>query len=297
MIGLSVSGIKHYENDFYKNRPFSFAALSVTGQKCDCWCKHCGGNLLKSMCDASTPEKFVDAVDKAADAGCKGVLISGGSDVAGAVPVLPFCPAIAHAKKRGLKVVVHTGLADEETLCALKAVNVDQVLLDIIGSEKTIRNVYGIKRVPEDFAETMLYCNKAGLEMAPHLVVGLDFGMIEGEYNAIDMARRAGAKNFVLVVLTPKRGTKMQDVQPPVFEEVVRVFRYAAGALKGARITLGCARPFSYAAELEKLAVELGFDAIAYPHEKTIQHIKNSGIEMFFFEECCSLVGSQSFML
>ena len=250
--------------------------------------------LLKSMVDAGTPEKFISCVDKAVSAGCLGILVSGGSDIAGAVPLLPFIDGIAYAKKRGLKVVVHTGLADEETARALKAANIDQALLDVIGSENTIRNVYGIDRTPEDFAKSMFYCREAGLEMAPHLVVGLDFGRIDGEYEAVDMVSRAKAKNFVLVVFTPKRGTEMQNTPPPPFDEVAKVFQYAVDTLKDTHITLGCARPFSYTDELEKLAVDLNFDGIAYPHEKTIQYIRKTGRGMFFFEECCSLVNSQA---
>ena len=103
IIGFSVSGIKHYENDFYRNKPSSFTALSVTGSSCSLCCAHCNGLLLLNMYDASSAEKFITRVDQLADAGSQGVLISGGSDTNGAVPLLPFMEGIAHAKKRGLK--------------------------------------------------------------------------------------------------------------------------------------------------------------------------------------------------
>ena len=289
VIGFAVSGIKHYENDFYKNSPSSFAALSVTGSWCGCSCAHCNRTLLPSMHDAGTAEKLRAVIDKLADSGCKGILISGGSDQNGAVPLLPAMEGIAYAKKKKLKVVVHTGLVDRETAFALKAAKADQILLDVIGSEKTIRGVYGINRTPGDFLQSMLYCREAGLELAPHLVVGLDFGRIEGEYNAVDMVRNAGAKSFVLVVLTPRRGTKMQNISPPPLAEVVKVFSYTADTLSNTRISLGCARPFEYSIELEKAAVDLGFDAIAYPHADTIQYAASIGFETFFFEECCCI--------
>jgi len=235
-VGLSVSGIKYYENNYYKNRPSSFAILSVTGAACDCNCAHCGAILLKSMADAATPEKFRFIINKLADSGCTGLLVSGGSNISGSVPLLPLTDEIAYAKKCGLSVVVHTGLLDERTVFELKKANVDQVLLDIIGDEKTIRDVYGLKKTPRDFEKSMAYCRGAGLNMAPHLVVGLNFGTISGEYDAIDMVRVAEAENFVLVVLTPKRGTKMQGVAPPAFDEVEKVFRYAARSLENTGI-------------------------------------------------------------
>jgi len=288
-IGFSVSGIKHYENDFYKNNSSSFVALSVTGKRCDCNCAHCEGILLLSMQDASTTEKIINCVDKMTDAGCKGILISGGCDLNGAVPVLPCLKGIEYAKKKGLTVVVHTGLLDRETTLALKAAKVDKILLDVIGSEKTIRGVYGIDKTPKDFFQSMCHCREAGLELAPHLVVGLDFGRIEGEYKAIDMVRDIKAENFVLVVLSSRRGTKMHDIPPPPYNEVIKVFSYAADNLGNTNITLGCVRPFEYAIELEKTAIDMGFKTITYPHEETIKYAKQLGLETVFFEECCCI--------
>ena len=290
-IGFAVSGIKHYENDFYQNNPYSFAAFSVTGAQCECRCAHCNAGLLQSMADVNTTEKFIAHVDKAAGAGCTGILVSGGSGPDGAVPLLSHIDGIAYAKKRGLRVIVHTGLLDQETANALKSVHVDQILLDVIGSEKTIRSVYGIEKTPDDYLASMRCCKDAGLEMAPHLVIGLDFGIIEGEYNAVDLIHRAGAENLVLVVLVPKRGTKMAGILPPSLPEILDVFRYASETLTYCSISLGCARPHSYSAALEKAAVDLGFASIAYPHGETIHYAKENGLEPFFFEECCSLVG------
>ena len=290
-IGFAVSGIKHYENDFYKNNPSSFASFSVTGEECECRCAHCNAGLLQSMADVNTAEKFIVQVDKAACAGCTGILVSGGSGPSGAVPLLPIIDGIAYAKNRGLRVIAHTGLLDQKTADALKSVHVDQILLDVIGSEKTIRSVYGINKTPDDFLASMRCCNDAGLEMAPHLVIGLDFGKIEGEYNAIDLIRRFKAKNLVLVVLVPKRGTKMVNNAPPPLLEVLDVFRYASETLTNCSISLGCARPHGYSAVLEKAAVDLGFASIAYPHGETIRYARDLSLEPFFFEECCSLVG------
>ena len=290
-IGFAVSGIKHYENDYYKNSPSSFAAFSVTGTECGCRCAHCDASLLQTMADAGTPEKFISLVDKAAASGCTGILVSGGSDSGGAVPLLTSMEGIRYAKNKGLRVLVHTGLLDQKTALALKATNADQILLDVIGSEKTIRSVYGISKTPEDYFNSMVYCNDAGLEMAPHIVAGLDFGKIEGEYRAIDLISRAGAEKLVLAVLVPKRRTAMENNAPPALCEVMDLFRYASEKLKNCSITLGCARPHIYSGGLEKAAVDLGFSAIAYPHEETIRYAESLGLETVFFEECCSLSG------
>ena len=292
-IGFAVSGIKHYENSYYKNRSSSFAALSVTGIRCECRCAHCDASLLHSMADADTNEKIISLADKLADSGCTGILISGGSGPDGSVPLMSVAEGIGYAKRRGLKVLVHSGLVDQNTAYALKSADVDQVLPDVIGSEKTIRSVYGINKTPEDYFNSMLCCKNAGLKIAPHLVIGLDFGKIEGEYRAIDLVSQVEAENLVLVVLVPKRGTKMADTVPPPLAEVTDVFRYASDVLKKCRITLGCSRPRVYSEELEKAAVDLGFASIAYPHEETIRYAEMLGYKTVFFEECCSIAGHE----
>jgi len=288
-IGFAVSGIKHYDTEVYRNSADSFAALSVTGVVCKQGCPHCGGLLLHSMYDAEKPGDFINRVDKLAEAGCSGILVSGGCD-GGAVPLMRYSDGIAHARRRYLKVVVHTGLLDKETAAALKSANVDRILMDVIGSKKTISKVYGIDKTPEDFFESLLIGKDAGLDISPHLVVGLDFGVTDGEYAAIEMVRRAGVQSFVLVVLTPKRGTKMQGVLPPPLPDVIKVFEYAAGTLDDVNIMLGCSRPSSYTAELEKTAVDLAFAAISYPRVETVRYAQEQGYNTCFFELCCCLV-------
>jgi len=242
------------------------------------------------MSDAGTVEKFISCIDKRKNAGCSGVLVSGGCDGGGSVPLSPHMEGIAYAKSSGMKVVAHTGLLSRETALALKSVNVDQVLMDVIGSAETISGVYGLNKTPDDFYQSIMIGKEAGLDVAPHLVVGLDYGRVLGEYAAIDIVSRAEAGKFVLVVLAPKRGTKMQGISSPPLSDVTGVFRYAANTLSNTQITLGCSRPFDYTAELEKTAVDLGFAAISYPCAETHDYAKDMGLEVFFFEQCCSLV-------
>jgi len=289
-ISFFVSGIKHYENSYYSNSPSSFAALSLTGSACDLRCAHCDGILLRSMRDASSAERFIACVDKASDAGRSGLLISGGADRDGAVPILPRINEIAYAKEKGLKIVIHTGLIDRKTAFALKSARVDRVMFDVIASPDAIRDVYGISRTPDDYFQSMSYCTEAGLEVAPHIVVGLNYGRVDGEYEAIDMVRRAGAKILVLVILVPRHGTRMENTAPPKLSDVAEVFKYASDTLKNTSLALGCARPVSYAGELEKLAIDLGFKAIAYPHDEAIQYAEKQGLKTTFKEECCCLL-------
>ena len=291
-IGFSVPGVKHYDNPYYSNRPFSFAHLSVTGEACACRCAHCEGKLLQTMIGATCPEAMRRAVDKLLNKGCRGILVSGGGDSNGTVPLEPFVEVIGYAKQMGLKVLVHSGLIQREPAARLKEAGVDQVLIDVIGDENTIRRVCRLDRKPGDYLQSMLYCRDAGLNIAPHIVIGLHFGQIRGEEWALEMIRQADPETIVLVILTPACGTAMAGIQPPAMDEAARIMATARILNPATPITLGCARPpGKYKRRVERIAIDCGVNGIAYPDETTVDYARSQGLKTVFSEECCSLLG------
>lgn len=288
---FSAPGAKHYQNSFFKNNRNSFVNLSITGNACACRCAHCGGKLLESMLPATTPQEMCRLMDRLVERGCRGILVSGGTGADGEVPLLPFVGAISYAKERGLRVLVHTGLLRRETAVALREAGVDQVLLDVIGDENTIREVYHLDRNIDDYLDAMLTCREVGLEIAPHVVIGLHYGRLLGEMNALEMISRADPQAVVLVILTPMKGTEMAGVEPPPLEEAARVIAAARILNPDVHLTLGCARPSGrYKQQIERLAVDCGVDAIAYPDEATVMHARSRGLQSVFSEDCCSLM-------
>lgn len=291
-IGFSAPGVKHYDNSYYSNRPFSFAHLSVTGEACALRCAHCEGALLRTMIGTTCPEAMRRAVDKLLKKGCRGILVSGGVDPNGEVPLRPFAEAIAYAKQMGMTVLVHSGLIQRETAARLKEAGVDQVLMDVIGDKETIRQVCRLDREPGDYLQSMLSCRDAGLNIAPHIVVGLHFGQIRGERRALEMIREADPETIVLVILTPACGTAMAGIQPPVLEEAARIMATARILNPTTPITLGCARPPGrYKRRAERIAIDCGVNGIAYPDETTVDYAMSRGLKTVFSEECCSLLG------
>lgn len=291
-IYFAVPGVKHYETEEYANNRFSFANISITGTECSCRCKHCGGKLLESMLPAFTLEEFREVIDNLAGKGCKGILVSGGADKNGEVPLLEFAPGMAYAKEKGLKVLAHSGIISRATAAALKRAGVDQVLMDIIGDESTIREIYHLKRQPADYYEAMINCRAVGLGFVPHIVAGLYYGRLQGEYQALEMIRQAKPRVLVLVVFTPVRGTAMEFECPAPVQEIGRLIQKARAALPDTVLTLGCAKPAGiYKEELEKLAVDSGVDVIAFPSESTINYCRLKGLNLIFKEECCSTCG------
>ena len=290
---MAVPGAKHYANRYYANRRDSFVNLSVTGQACSCRCAHCEGKLLQSMLPIPTPADMMRAVNSLVDRGCRGILVSGVADCSGEVPLLEFAEAIAYARSKGLRVLVHSGLITRETAVALREAGVDQVLMDVIGHEDTIRQVYHLNRTPRDYLDSMMVCREAGLAIAPHIVIGLHFGTILGELQAMEMIRQAEPEALVLVILTPTRGTAMENIEPPPADQVALIMAMARIQNPDIPITMGCARPPGvYKRQVEMAAVDCGINAIAYPDESTVDHAQRRGLEIVFTETCCSLAAA-----
>ena len=291
-IGFFIPGAKHYENDWYSNSPFSFVHLSVTGEACAGRCAHCNGALLKGMMATATPQAMHSVVDDLLKKGCRGILVSGGSNADGEVPLQPFAEEMGYAKRKGLTVLVHSGLIRRETAAMLKEAGVDQVLMDVIGDEETIHKVCHLDRKPDDYLQSMLCCRDIGLHIAPHVVIGLHFGQICGEWRSLEMIRRADPESIVLVILAPARGTAMAGIQPPSMDVVTAIMAAARIGHPETPIALGCARPPGpYKRQAELKAIDCGLNGIAYPDETTVAYAKSKGLKPVFLEECCSLLG------
>lgn len=290
-ISFFVPGSRHYDNGKYSNKPQSFVNISITGTECHCRCAHCNGRLLNTMYAAEQPDKLINLVEGLAAQGCKGVLISGGACANGSVPLEPFGSAIKAISEMGLKVVVHPGLLTSNTAQVLAEAQVSRVALDLIGDEDTIKSVYHISKKPADYRESLKMGRQAGLKVSPHIVVGLHFGQIRGEYEALNMVAEHGADSLVLVVLMPMRLTAMANVEPPAIEKVARLFKAARKMLPDIPISLGCARPIgAYARMVEQAAINAQFEAIAYPSQETVSIAEAKGLRISYQEYCCGIM-------
>ncbi|MEE9151123.1 MAG: radical SAM protein [Thermoplasmata archaeon] len=291
VLNISVPSAKTYITDHYQNKKDLFVNISITGDKCALSCEHCQGKLLESMIPAQNPEKLKELGDVLVEKGCEGVLISGGASINGMVPLDEYIDAIHHLKRKGLQVIVHTGLVNEVTAEKLKEAGADQVLIDIIGDEKTTREVYHLNKTPDDFQKSLKILKNAGLEIAPHIVIGLHFGEVVGEYNALRLISEVNPEVIVMVVLSPLYGTPMHGVKTPSPEEIARIAAIARIINPKTKITFGCARPSGpQKIDTEKLLIKAGVNSIAYPTDETIDYAHNLGLRTNFKEECCSLL-------
>lgn len=270
-----------------------FRAVSVTGDRCELDCEHCKGTLLRTMARAPDPSSLIRFGHEAASRGDEGMLITGGCDQNGRLPWKDFLPSIRRLKEQtDLKITVHAGQVDVETALDLKEAGVDQALVDVIGDDSTARNVYHLPGGTATIRETLAALTQAELEIVPHILFGIHFGRIMGEWAALQILKDYPLKKYVIVVLMPAHGTPMEAVQPPPPRDVASFICHARIELPGVQASLGCARPRGlYRRELDVLAVRAGVNSLALPSDRALAEAQSRGLEVIQRDACCSLGG------
>ena len=280
-----IPGKMHYHHD--RGR---YPTISITGAACALNCDHCQRHILNTMIPATSPEALVETCRRLADEGNIGVLVSGGSLPDGTLPWDPFVDAIATVKRTtDLRVTIHTGLIDEAMALRLDAAGVDEFLIDVIGSRETMEEVYHLDTTLQEMEASLAALEATGKPVIPHIVVGLHYGRLLGEVEALEMVARHPPYALVIVVLRPIRGSPMDGVEPPDPELVARFIALSRFRLPRVPIALSCARPPGrYRKRLDVLAVEAGTNRIAMPAEEALDRAGELGLEVEFHHTCCS---------
>ncbi len=261
-----------------------FPSISLTGNYCSLNCAHCGRHYLEGMLKI-TRSSLLERCREMEREGYTGCLLSGGLDSRLKVPLDRFADEVKAIKREtNLKLNAHVGFIDESDLNWLKYV--DAVSLDFVGDDGVIQRVYKIDKRVEDYLRILDILTEAGVKIAPHITIGLDFGKIWWEYRAIDLLLRYPVDVIVLDVLIPTKGTEMQDIKPPGVEESLEVVRYARERFDG-ELSIGCMRPLGrWRLEFDKGAVLAGVDRLTNPPRKIIEWAKSvRDVEILY--ECC----------
>ncbi len=268
-----------------------YRAISITGQRCDLDCDHCKGLLLRTMPAATDPEALLRSGFEAHARGDHGMLITGGCDPEGKLPWPRFLPAIRRLKDdTDLTITVHAGQVDMRTAAALKDSGVDQALVDVMGDDATIREVYHLPGGIAMIRGTMDALAAAGLEVVPHILFGIHYGLERGEKNALQILKEYPLKKYVVVVIMPFRQTPMAEVPLPAPDRVAAFLALARRELPDLSASLGCARPRGrYRRELDLLAVKAGINSLALPSEPALAYATENGLEVVHRQTCCSL--------
>ena len=290
---FSIPGMVSYHDETFPSQKDRFAAISVTGSHCDLRCGHCKGKLLETMIPAEDPESFLQVIEGLRLKGAHGVLVSGGANQDGEVPLRKFIPSIKELKKKHpqFKVIAHTGLIQREAARELKEAGIDQILIDLIGDDETIREVYQLKKRVEDYEETLSMLKEMGHRLAPHIIIGHHFGELRGEWRALEIVTRVGVETIVLVIFKPLELSGRNHFKIPKPEETSKISAIARILNPSTPIRMGCIRPAHPSkAEMEKGCIDSGVNTIAYPLQGTIEYAREIGLEIRFAEMCCSLI-------
>jgi uncharacterized radical SAM superfamily protein len=270
----------------------SFPAFSVTAGACALDCDHCQAKILEPMIPATTPEMLDRKVrDLVLLQDLQGFLLSGGSNRRNEIKYERYYPVIERLKRDFpyLRIAIHSALLDEPRARLMESAGVDTAMMDVIGSEETIRQVYHLGRPVEDFEATLAALCSTRMEVVPHIVIGLHYGRILGEATALDICARHKIHALVLVVIMPfyaRPGT----FETPATGDVGRVFLDARRRLPDKQVLLGCARPPGlHKRATDAYAVMSGLDGIAFPADGAVAVTEAIGRPYEQQHACCSI--------
>jgi uncharacterized radical SAM superfamily protein len=282
----------YYKSGHFCSSPTAFPSISVTGSFCALKCKHCGGKVLNTMLPALTPQRLVEVCREVKAKGGLGCLISGGCLPDGSVPLEKFVDAIAVVKKTlGLTLVVHTGVIDPSLAQRLREAGVDAALIDIIGSDETIREIYQLNVSVADYDKSLRALHESGIPLVPHVLVGLHYGKLKGEFEALQMIAKYSPSAVIVIALMPIHDTLMETVAPPSPIDVAKVLVASRLMLPKTPLVLGCMRPKGkHKAETDVLAVKAGVNAVAFPADQAIKLAESMHVETSFSSLCCSQI-------
>lgn len=285
-------GLKSWQTMEWKpTNPVRFLPVSVTGSSCALNCDHCQTKVLQGMISVRMGENLFDVAAKLKAGGSEGLLVSGGSTKTGGVPLERHLRHVRRIKDElGMTVIAHSGVVSPRLAEALATSGVDGVMLDIIGADATIRDVYHLDLTVADFDRSLELLASASLRIIPHIILGLHYGKFLGEYCALEMIQKYPVSTLIIVILTPLVSTPMEFVVPPSVSDVSRFFGDARVAMPDTRINLGCARPMgSIKSEIDQAAIDLGLNGMAYPSEGSIAYAASRGFDPKLYEWCCSM--------
>ena len=275
----------------------AFPAFSITAGACGLDCDHCQAKILEPMIPATNPAMLESKVrEMVAAEDLRGFLLSGGSNRRNEIPYERYLPAIERLKRDfpHLKIAIHSALTDPARAKAMESAGVDTAMMDVIGAQETIREVYHLERPVEDFEATLAALCSTSMQVVPHIVIGLHYGRLLGEARALDIVARHRIHSLVLVVIMPfyaKPGT----FATPATSDVGRIFLEARRRIPDREVLLGCARPPGMHRRVtDAYAVAAGLDGIAFPADGTLAVASAIGRPVVQEHACCSMKTGRS---
>jgi hypothetical protein len=239
------------------------------------------------------PGRLISFCEKINDEGCVGALLSGGFDKRGRLLNLEnmLKPIKKVKKETDLLIAIHPGFVDEDLARELANAKVDIALIDCIGSKATIKEILGIDASPDDYLDTLENLTDAGIPIAPHICIGLHYGKLKGEIEALKMIKESCDPSVIIfIIFRPTKGTEMENFSPPSIGDISKVIKKARETFPNADLSLGCMRPRNLLREeIEIAALKNGVNRMVIPSKKTLDEAMKMGYEIKEIDGCCAL--------
>ncbi|MGD8498971.1 MAG: radical SAM protein [Chromatiales bacterium] len=277
----------------------AWPAVSITGGDCKLQCDHCKAKILEPMIPARSPEQLWRAVNEMIEDGAQGMLLTGGSNHRNEVEYDAYYSTVRRIKDEfpGFKIALHTALVTPDIARSMEQAGIDAAMMDVIGSQDTITQVYHLRRSVDDFEQTLENLVATDMKVVPHIVIGLHYGRLLGEWNALEMLSRHLPDAVVLVVVMPFYAPDSRPFEIPDSAAVGRFFMDARQALPETALLLGCARPPGIAkVQIDSYAVMAGLNGIAHPSDGTVELAARLGRRVKVTPACCSIAIGEEVM-
>lgn len=277
----------------------AWPAVSITGSECKLQCDHCKAKILEPMIAATSPELLWRTVNEVIEGGANGMLLTGGSNHRNEVEYGPYYDTIRRIKDNfpEFKIALHTALVTQDVAVSMEQAGVDAAMMDVIGAQETITQVYHLKRRVEDFEDTLRILVGTKMKVVPHIVIGLHYGKLLGEWHALKMLQQYTPDAVVLVVVMPQYAPEKRPFVTPDVNEVGRFFLDAREALPATPLLLGCARPAGIAKmQIDSYAVMAGLSGIAHPAEGVVELAARLDRKVKVTPSCCSIAVGEEVM-
>ncbi len=270
----------------------AWPAVSITGGECALACDHCKAKILEPMIPARTPDALWRVVNEQIAAGAQGMLLTGGSNHSNEVEYENYYPVVRRIKDAfpAFKIALHTALVDERIAGRMEEAGIDAAMMDVIGAQDTISQVYHLKRSVADFEHSLECLAATSMKVVPHIVIGLHYGRLLGEWEALEIVARHQPSALVLVVVMPFYAPAQRPFITPDARKVGRFFMDARRRLPDLPLLLGCARPPGrIKAEIDSYAVMAGLNGIAHPADGVVELAVRLGRDVRVTPACCSI--------
>lgn len=266
-------------------------SVSISGTRCALNCRHCNRHYLSHMVQASSPDRLLSEAEKLRKRGAYGLLISGGCDSRGRMLNLKkMLPVMRELRENGMLIKLHTGFVDRKIAEEI-AESIDIASMEMVGDESTIKEIFRLPASPDTYVETFRNLADAGVRyIAPHIAVGLHYGILKGEFRALELLKETIAPSTIsIITFRPTKGTELENLKPPEPRAVGDVVKRARELFPGTNIVLGCMRPRGSErndaaklarVDIETAALEAGIQGIEIPSNILLERAREKGYRL-----------------